>query len=402
MKAITEVTIIDGTGDEPIPEGVILIDEDGKIVDCGGIEEVDILDGAEVKDFPGCTVMPGLIDAHVHLGLKPVADPIGKLKDEPPARTAARMLKHARRTIEAGVTAVRDMGCKDFADVAVKNSIEAGEHPGPEILASGHNLAMTGGHGWPMGEEVDGEHEARRGARRQIKHGADQIKLMATGGILTEGVEPGAAQLTEEEMRAAIEEAHKAGRRAAAHAQGSRGIKNAIRAGIDSIEHGIYLTEEIIEMMMAEDVFLVPTLSASHWILEKGEKAGIPAHAVEKMEDANESHLRSFRMACSSGVKIAMGTDAGTPFNEHGANSQELKFMVQEGMQAMEAVKSATSRAAELLGVEDEMGTIKPGKRADLLLLSGNPLEDIENIDKVEKVFLSGRSYLPGEAEDTG
>ena len=256
------------------------------------------------------------------------------------------------------------------------------------MLASGKLICMTGGHGWQMGLEVNGVDEVRRAAREQIKAGVDIVKLMATGGVLTPAVEPGSEQLTEAELRAGVEEAHKAGKTTATHAIGTKGILNALRAGIDSIEHGVYLDDEAVSLMVKRDVPLIPTISALFNIESKGIEAGIPAFAVEKTLKVKPFHLESIRMAREAGVRIAMGTDAGTPFNRHGDNLGELKFMIDCGFAPMAAIEAGTRIAAQVLGVEMDLGTVEEGKLADLILVGGNLLDNIDILLKRESIRL--------------
>ena len=254
-------------------------------------------------------------------------------------------------------------------------------------------ICITGGHGWQVGCEADGPDEVRRAARKQIKAGVDCVKFMATGGVLTKGGRPGVPQLQLEELKAGIEEAHKVSLRTAAHSQGPEGSRNAVLAGIDSIEHGVALSEETIEEMVKRNVFLVPTFSAPVNIMAKGEEAGIPKEFVEKTKRVEDEHIRSVFRAKKAGVKIAMGTDAGTPFNQHGENPSELVYMTDFGFSAEEALLSATSTAAELLGLEGRIGTIAVGKLADLLIVEGNPLEDIRVLTdpgRIVAVFKEG------------
>jgi len=267
------------------------------------------------------------------------------------------------------------------------------------MIVSGQLICMTGGHGWQVGLEVNGVDEVRRAAREQIKAGADIVKLMATGGVLTPGVEPGSEQLTEAELRAGVEEAHKAGKKTATHAMGTKGILNALRAGIDSIEHGVYLDDEAVALMIAKDVPLIPTLSVPYNIENKGIEAGIPAFAVEKTLKVKPFHLESIRMAHAAGVRIAMGTDAGTPFNMHGENLGELKRLMECGFSPMEAIEAGTRIAAEVLGLQQELGTVEEGKRADLILIEGNPLEDIEILCKREliRLVMQDGKHISGE-----
>jgi imidazolonepropionase-like amidohydrolase len=274
-------------------------------------------------------------------------------------------------------------------DLGLKRAIRSGLIPGPRMLVSGQLICMTGGHGWQLGREANGPDEVRRAAREQIKAGVDIVKLMATGGVLTPGVEPGSEQFTEEELRAGVEEAHKAGKKTAAHAMGTKGIMNALRAGIDSIEHGVYLDEETVTLMKKRGVALIPTISALYHIETKGLAAGIPAFAVEKTLRVKPFHLESIRMARAAGVKVAAGTDASTPFNHHGANLGEIKLLVEYGgFSAAEAIDAGTRVSAQVLGLDVELGTIVEGKIADLVAVRGNPLEDIGLLADRESVCL--------------
>jgi imidazolonepropionase-like amidohydrolase len=288
----------------------------------------------------------------------------------------------------AGVTSVRDLGGKDGIDLIIRDAIRSGLIPGPRMLASGRLICMTGGHGWQIGREADGPDEVMKAAREQIKAGADVVKFMATGGVMTPGVEPGSEQFTEEELRAGIQEAHKVGRKTATHAMGTQGILNALRAGIDSIEHGVFLDEETISLMVNRDVPLVPTISALYHIESKGVEAGIPAFAVDKTLRLKHSYIESVRMAREAGVRVAMGTDAGTPFNVHGENLGELQRLVEVGYSPMEALESGTRVASQVLGLENELGTIEEGKLADLVMVDGNPLEEVGLLLKTEAIRL--------------
>jgi len=379
---------------EPLRDAAVLA-EQGRIRAVGPTEELEGAAGeAEVVDAQGHTLMPGLIDCHVHLTLDPEPDPWPQL-NEPDAICALRAARNAERTLLAGVTTVRDMGAKNFVDVSLRQAIGRGLAVGPHLLVSGHCLVMTGGHGHYIGRQADGPDDLRRAAREQLRAGVDIIKLMATGGVLTPGVQPGAQQLEEAEMAAAVAEGHKAGRRAAAHAQGAAGIKAALRAGVDSIEHGIFLDPEAIHWMVERRVFLVPTLAAIHHILEHGVDGGIPAHAVDKSRACQEHHLRSFQTALTAGVPIAMGTDAGTPFSAHGDNALELELMVRAGMTPRQALAAATTQAARLLGLEKDRGGIREGMRADMLLVAGDPLADITVLRRgLVQVYKSGSEVV--------
>ncbi|MBW1721486.1 MAG: amidohydrolase family protein [Deltaproteobacteria bacterium] len=332
---------------------------------------------AEIVSLEGRTLMPGFIDCHVHLCLDAGPDPVGSCLTDPLPIIVLKAADAARRTLMAGVTTVRDLGGKAGIDIQIKRAITSGLIQGPRMLVSGQMICMTGGHGWQVGREADGPDEVRKAAREQIKSGADIVKLMATGGVMTEGVEPGSPQLSEEELRAGVQEAHKAGKKTATHAMGTEGILNALRAGIDSIEHGVYLDEEALTIMAERNVPFIPTVSALYNIETKGTEAGIPDFAVEKTLRVKPHHLQSVRMAREAGVSIAMGTDAGTPFNRHGENLGELERLVEYGFSPMEAIEAGTRVAAGVLGLDDILGTIEEGKLADLIVVEGNPLEDV-------------------------
>jgi len=349
---------------------------------------VPIPKDARKVPLAGRTLLPGFIDCHVHLCLDGSADPVTLLMGEPLPLTTLKVARFARQTLMAGVTSVRDLGGKDGIDLIIRDAIRSGFIPGPRMLASGRLICMTGGHGWQMGREADGPDEVMKAAREQIKAGADVVKFMATGGVMTPGVEPGSEQFTEEELRAGIQEAHKVGRKTATHAMGTQGILNALRAGIDSIEHGVFLDEKTVSWMVKRDVPLVPTLSALYHIESKGIEAGIPAFAVDKTLRLKPFHLESVRMAREAGVRVVMGTDAGTPFNVHGENLGELKRLVDVGYSPMEALESGTQIASQVLGLENELGTIEEGKLADLVVVDGNPLDEVGLLLKTEAIRL--------------
>ena len=378
---------------EKIIENAVFTVEDGKFSFVGNSDE-KINDFEEVVNLGGKTVIPGLIDAHIHSLFDASGDPFGSLEAESPSMITLKAANFMEKTLEAGVVAIRDMGGVDYLEMGLNEAINSGLTKGPRMQLSGKLITMTGGHGHLFGREVDSPHEARKAAREQLKNGVDLIKIMATGGVMTEGVQPGAPQLTEEEMRAAIIEAHKAERKTATHAQGVEGIKNALRAGIDSIEHGIFLDDEAVELMVENDVFLVPTLAAPYWIIDAGVEKGVPEFAVEKSKAVIESHTKSFQKAREAGVKIAMGTDAGTPFNKHGKNKFEIKMMVENGMKPIEAIKAATMGGAELMEISDKLGSVSEGKLADMVVVDGRPDQNIEDIYKVVEVYKDGKKVV--------
>jgi imidazolonepropionase-like amidohydrolase len=375
-------------GDGRILDHATVLVEDGKILKIAQ-NGMNIPKDSQTIPLDGKTLLPGFIDAHIHICMDGSPDPVAAGLTESPTITTLKAAESARRTLMSGVTTVRDMGGKDGIDFGLRQAIDSGLIPGPRMLISGRLICMTGGHGWQVGLEANGPDEVRKAAREQIKAGADIVKLMATGGVLTPAVEPGCEQLTEEELRAGVEEAHKAGKKTATHAMGTRGIQNALRAGIDSIEHGVYLDDETVSMMLERNIPFIPTISALYNIETKGIEAGIPAFAVEKTLKVKPFHLESIRMAREAGVAVAAGTDAGTPFNLHGENLGEIKLLVDYGgFSPMGAIEAGTRIAARVLGLEKELGTVEEGKVADLVMVEGNPLDNIDVLLDQESICL--------------
>jgi imidazolonepropionase-like amidohydrolase len=384
--------IIDGTGAEPVRGRSVVVE--------GGVITAVVDDARAPRgngvDLAGHTLLPGLINCHVHLCFGAEADPVRPLREEPLALTAIKALLRARETARAGVTTVRDLGGREYVEIAARRAIQEGLIDGPRILAAGRPVCMTGGHGHWLGREADGPDDARKAVREQLKAGADVIKIIATGGVMTPGVEPGSPQMTLEEMRAAIEEARKAGRRTAAHAMAATGISEAIDAGITSIEHGVFLTEEIVAHMRRDGTFLVPTLNAPTAIAAGGLAAGIPPFMVRKSEQVVPAHVASFQLAHRAGVRIAAGADSGTPLNFHGSLLPELALMVKYGMTPLEAIRSATVTAADCLGLGEVTGRVAPGYAADLIAVAGDPAERIEALADLKLVLVTGRALGGG------
>lgn len=385
ITAFTEASVF--IGDGRILENSSVLIEDGRIVKVAE-DLFDLPPETRRISMEGKFLLPGLIDCHVHLCLNGSTDPVGTAMGQNKYFLAFQAAESARRTIMAGVTTVRDLGSVDEITFGLREAVATGVAVGPRVVSAGRLICMTGGHGWPFGRQADGPHEVRKAAREQILAGADVIKIMATGGVMTPGVQPGSPQFTEEEMRAAIEEAHKAGRKTATHAMGVQGVLNALRAGIDSIEHGCYLDDEAISIMAENQVFFVPTLSPLLNIERHGTEAGIPAYMVEKTIGVKQAHLESIRKARKAGVPFGIGTDAGTPFNFHGRNAQELVYSVEHGFSPTEALMNATSNAAKCLGLESDLGLIEEGKLADLIVVDGNPLDDISLLTRQESIKL--------------
>jgi imidazolonepropionase-like amidohydrolase len=344
-----------------------------------------------------------LIDCHVHLCLGGEPDVVGAIAQETPTLTLLKSSQAARKSLEAGFTTLRDVGSRDHSIFTLQRAIDTGLVPGPRIVAAGLAICMIGGHARFIGQEVEGAEQVRSVVRAQIAAGASVIKVIASGGVLTPGTSPDQAQMTVEELRAAVEEAQSADRKVAAHAHGSSGMKNAVRAGVHSIEHATLMDEEAAVMMKQQGVFMVPTLSALATTAACRLGCGIPESALDKAKSMTKRHRVSFKNALRNGIQIAMGTDAGTPYNFHGENAQELERMVAFGMSPMQAILASTSAAARLIGIQDQVGTIEKGKLADLLLFEGNPLRHIDLLrdhSRIVGVMQAGKFVSGPLAED--
>jgi imidazolonepropionase-like amidohydrolase len=366
MLVIRNGTVVDA---ERTVEADVAV-EDGDIVAVG---EVDAGDAEEI-DAAGQFVAPGLVDSHVHVMMDGRPD-VATAIEESDYLSTFRTASNLRDALAAGVTTLRDLGSRETLALDAHTAVAEGVVPGPRVLACGQNVIMTGGHGHWFGREADGPHEVRKAAREQLKRGADVVKCMATGGVLTEGAVTGAPELTPAELEALVDAASTKGVPTAAHAHGAEGIKNAVRAGITSVEHGTFMDREAAELMVEHGTYWVPTASALHGIVDHGVEAGIPEDAVAKAEEAADHFDDAFDHALELGVNVAMGTDAGTPFNFFADIPQEMEYMVHHGMDPAHALEAATVNAADLLGLDDT-GLVAEGYRADLVVLPRDPTED--------------------------
>tara|TARA_R100000005_G_C4999439_1_gene206181 strand:+ start:2847 stop:4037 length:1191 start_codon:yes stop_codon:yes gene_type:complete len=364
--------VFDGTG--TLLENHAVLVEGDRIADVALAEKFADYQGNRV-DTGGGTVIPGMADCHVHLVYKGEADPRGSIEGVNPGEITLRVLENAQTSLKSGITAVRDCGGREYLEFPVRDACNSGRFFGPNIMASGKMICMTGGHGNKNGRVADGCDEVVKAVREQIHAGSDLIKIMATGGVMTPGVNPEDAHYSADEMRVGVAEARRFHKTSASHAQGAEGIMNAVLAGITSIEHGIFMDQQCLDAMMERGTYLVPTLSAVQNILNNADK-GIADYVVEKSRRVFEKHKESFRMFYKAGGRIAMGTDAGTPFNLHGENAMELAYMVDCGMTTADALVSATSVAHSLMQYADR-GQIKAGFKADMVIVNGNPVDDI-------------------------
>ena len=404
--------LFDATSDNMRDNVVIQVVGD-RIQSVGPAQSTQIPKGATVIDLSHATVLPGLIDCHVHLDSRADRyDEIYRFKDTPFSAAFAAVV-HARKTLEAGFTSVRDVGSLPFLAVDLRNSINEGLVPGPRIVASGPPITITGGHGdlnnyspqtrvsmFPEERDfqiADGVDQVRHVVRAQVKYGVDVIKILATGGVLSKGDSPGAPQFSLEELKVAAEEAHMAGRKIAAHAHGTQGIENAILAGIDSIEHASLIDDEGIRLAKERGVYLVMDIYNDDYIRGKAVEFGLPKENVEKEKMVGELQRENFQKAVKAGVKMAFGTDAGV--YPHGDNAKQFAYMVKYGMTPAQAIRAATSSAADLIGRAKDVGTVEAGKYADLIAVSGDPLKDVRVLENVGFVMKGGVVYKTGQFE---
>jgi imidazolonepropionase-like amidohydrolase len=381
--------LLDGTGTPAVTDAALLV-EGGRIGYAGpaaGLPE----DAGRLPslEFPGATLLPGLVDAHVHL----VASGDPDLAAGLPKTEAERMLAavvNARRNLDRGVTLVRDLGAPGAEAVLAGRAVEEGALAGPRVVAAGPAVTMTGGHIPYLGRVTDGVDAMRAAVRANLALGARCIKVVATGGVLTPGVDPRKPAYTQAELDALVDEAHRLGLTVAAHAIGEGGVAAALRAGVDSIEHGMFLDEAAIELFLATGARLSATFSAPYGILSG---PGVPGWIKDRARPAAEAQARSFQAAVQAGVPVVAGTDAGTPDNHHGGVAREVGFMVEAGLDVLQGVRAATAEGAELLGVDDR-GVLRRGAAADVLVAGGDVAADVAALQRVVAVFQGGRQVV--------
>ena len=391
---IDDLILYDGKGGR-LESASVLFDENGIVAAGRGLKNAQ---AETVIDGKGLTCTPGWVQGHTHIAVDGLPNMQAQvMRDDNEAAVMASASRNSLRCLKSGLVAVRDMGTNFDVSIKLRDAINAGKLLGPRVYASGRVLCMTGGHGYYFGIEVDGADEARKAARAQIKRGADLLKIMATGGGQSKGMKAGVPQLNYEEIRAIVEEAHHAGIHTAAHAQGKEGVMNCLRAGVDSIEHGVTLDDEQIELMVRQGTYFCPTLMALWYVIEKGEASGIPPYVVEKCKIQAITHFDGFTAAYKAGVKVIAGTDAGTPFNYQDDMASEFIKMHELGMSVKDVIVSATRTPAEAFGVADRTGTIEPGKWADLTLIEGDPEADLEAFRRVKMVFKGGQLVYSNE-----
>jgi imidazolonepropionase-like amidohydrolase len=400
--------MIDGRGGPPVEPARVVIQGE-RITAAGPADRIKAPESARRISLGARTLLPGLIDAHVHLKGWRSSNPDDVLVTPHPL-AALRAAADCRKLLHAGFTTVR--GCGGCLGPHLRDAIAAKEIPGPRILTAYRGLSQTGRVKkvtWalditPLRQEVDGVDDCVRVVREQIGLGADLIKVSITGRVYAPQSDPGQTAYTSEEIQAIVNEAHRMGRRVAAHAQATQGIKNGILGGVDSIEHGIYLDEEACQWMRERHTVLVPTLAYFYRIATLGEGLGSPAYAVRKAKEVVDAHMKSFALAMRMGITIGMGTDfEGSELFPHGENGVEFNLMVEGGMAERDVIVAATATNAAILGIEQKVGTLETGKLADLIAVPGNPLKQISALRQVEFVMQEGRiarSRIEGISED--
>ena len=396
VVAIRAGKLIDVVGGKVLADQTILVSGD-RITAVGPSAATPVPAGARVIDLSRETVLPGLVDAHVHLTGDPHQHGYRSLGVSD-IRAAMYGAYAARRTLEAGFTTVRNVGASGFGDVALRDAIDEGELPGPRMRVAGYAIGIQGGHcdnnllphdfHYTENGVADGPWAARAKVREMAKFGADTIKICASGGVLSKGDEAGAQQLTLEEMRAIVEEAHKLGRRVAAHAHGASSIRDAILAGVDSVEHGSLIDDEGIRLAREKGTYLVMDIYNDDYILQEGAKAGMLPESLEKERKVGQLQRDNFRKAFKAGAKMAFGTDAGV--YPHGDNARQFFYMVKYGMTGMQAIQAATINGADLLGWKDRVGSLAAGKYADIVAVAGDPLADPAELTRVNFVMKGG------------
>ncbi len=405
--ASAETTLLTGGHVIDVERGTVMKDHD-ILVEDGAIKAIGRkgtlgASGAEKVDMKGAFLLPGLSDSHVHLTSRSDLHGYRRLAVSTP-RSAISGVANAEKTLRAGFTTVRNLGGPGFADVDLKDAIDTGEIPGPRIIPAGQSIGITGGHCdnnlLPYedkavgGGVADGPWAVRQKVRENKKYGAEVIKFCGTGGVLSKGTTIGAQQFTAEEMRAIVEEAHELGLKVAVHAHGAKGIQTAIEAGVDSVEHASLISDESLKLAVEKGTFLSMDIYVSDFILGEGEAAGILPESLEKEKIVGQAQRERFQAAVKAGAKIAFGTDAGV--YTHGLNARQFALMVKWGMSPAEAIRAATLGNAELFGLQDQIGSLKAGKRADIIAVDGDPLTDVRQLEDVDFVMKDGAVFYNG------
>ena len=400
VKVIRAGQLLDVTNGRMLSDQLIIV-RNNVIEAVGDANRINIPSGAIEIDLSNSTILPGLIDAHVHLTSDASVNGYDSLSRSS-IRNALYGTYSAGLTLRSGFTTVRNVGAVAYGDVALRDSIVDGEVAGPRMIVAGQSLGITGGHcdnnllpaeyDFNAGGVADGPWAVRQKVRENNKYSADLIKFCATGGVMSKGTSLGAQQFTQEEMNAIVDEAHTLGMKVAAHAHGTNGIQAAIRAGVDSVEHASILDDETIRLALEYETALVMDIYVSDYILESGTEVGMLEESLAKEREVGQIQRESFQRAHAAGVNIVFGSDAGV--YPHGLNGRLFSKMVEFGMSPMQAIQAATLKAAALLGLENQVGTLNEGAYADLIAVQGNPLENVSLLENIDFVMKDGEVFL--------
>lgn len=399
LSAIRAGHLVDVRTGKVLADQVILVRGE-RIEAVGAPDAVAIPAGTKVIDLSAYTVLPGLIDTHTHITSDPTLPPFFGYGMSVP-RIALKGATHAKRTLLAGVTTIRDVGAEGYSDVAVRDAVNDGDIPGPRMLVSGPALGITGGHcddnmlapefNYSAEGVADGVAGVRKAVRRNVKYGVDVIKFCGTGGVFSKGDTPGAQQYTFQEMQALIDEAHMAGRKVAVHAHGASGIKSAIRAGVDTVEHASLIDDEGLQLAKKAGIYLSMDIYNTEYTQSEGPKRGELQEFLRKDREVADAQRENFRKAVKLGIKLTMGTDAG--IYPHGDNPKQLAYMVRFGMTPMQAIQAATLNGADALGLKEKTGAIASGLSADIIAVKRDPLADVRALEQVDFVMKAGQVY---------
>ena len=389
---LKNITVIDVVNDRVLESVHILLEQD-RIVDITDSISDGVASQEEVHDLGGCFAVPGLIDLHTHLIWSGGTDPVRIVEEEGLPVSLLRAADNAVQTLKSGVTCVRDLGSHDNMTIALSAAVEKGYVPGPRIISAGRSIIMTGGHDPFWAIQADGPAECIKAVRQQVQNGSKVIKISATGGVYgrLEGEDVGTAELNRDEIEVICREAHKFGLKVAAHAISEEGIWNCLEAGIDTIEHGHFLTEKAMQIMKEREIFWIPTLYVYRQIAEG---KGLPEYAVKKAKNIIEVHRETFMKGLRIGVPLAAGSDAGSPGTPHGSLLNELEYMNEYGCSPQQTLKAATINAANALGLDDDIGSLEVGKKADILVVKDDPTKDISALRSVAHVFKNGQMII--------
>lgn len=381
-----------GNENNEVIENFAMVTEGDRIIWIGKFSDEINESFDECINLGDVYVVPGFIDSHVHILCSRITNGIDYTHEgREAANIICRGAYNSKQLLKSGVVACRDLGAYNGYSLGIRDAINRGEILGPKIITCGHAICTTGGHGFEISYEADGIEEMRKYVRKVVKDGADVVKIMVSGGVNSPGPEPGPSEFTKEEIEVGIATAHGLGRKVAVHTHGNSAIRYCVEAGVDSIEHGVFMSEDIMDMMVQKGTYLVPTLCAPYYAVKEGMRLEPDNKDHAKSKEVMARHRNVLKRCSEKGVKIAFGTDAGSPYNPYEESAYEMVLMVEAGLTPLQALSAATKGSANLLGIEEELGTLEVGKKASFVCCKGNPLEDIGFVAKEKTVYLNNK-----------